>query len=138
MSFTSYIQSAAIESLSKLYGRQFSENDFQVNETKPEFTGDYTIVLFALVKTLRKSPEVLGNELGEQLLKDNPAFFSAFNVIKGFLNLSIADERLTQLLEENYQNQNSLLHFLYRYTQWQQGQFPAACKLAFRESFSAK
>ncbi|HEU5053555.1 MAG TPA: arginine--tRNA ligase [Hanamia sp.] len=106
MSFTSYIQYAAIKSLSKLYGKEFSENDFQVNETKPEFTGDYTIVLFALVKTLRKSPEALGNELGEQLVKDNPAFFSGFNVIKGFLNLLIADERLTQLLKENYQNEN--------------------------------
>jgi arginyl-tRNA synthetase len=106
MSFTSYIQSAAIESLSRLYDQQFLENDFQVNETKPEFEGDYTIVLFALVKTLKKSPETLGKELGEQLLKDRPDFFSGYNVIKGFLNLTIADEQLTLVLEENYNDEN--------------------------------
>ena len=55
MAFTSYIQSAAIKSLSELYAQQFSEKDFQINETKPEFKGDYTIVLFALVKSLKKS-----------------------------------------------------------------------------------
>jgi arginyl-tRNA synthetase len=68
MSFTSIIQAAAIKSLSELYGSEFSAKDFQINETKPEFKGDYTIVLFALVKTLKKSPEALGNELGENLL----------------------------------------------------------------------
>jgi len=59
MSFTSFIESAAIKSLSELYGQEFSAKDFQINETKPEFEGDYTIVLFALVKTLKKSPEIL-------------------------------------------------------------------------------
>ena len=106
MSFTSYIQSAAISSLSRLYDQPFSENDFQVNETKPEFEGDYTIVLFALVKTLKKSPETLGKELGEQLLKDHPDFFSGYNVIKGFLNLMIADHQLTSLLQNNYSDEN--------------------------------
>ena len=106
MSFVSYIQSAAINSLSKLSGQTFSENDFQINETKPEFEGDYTIVLFALVKTLKKSPEALGKELGEQILKDHPDFFSGYNVIKGFLNLTIADNQLASLLKENYDNKN--------------------------------
>jgi len=102
MSFTTTIQSAAINSLLQLYGQPFCEKDFQVNETKPEFKGDYTIVLFALVKTLKKSPEILGKELGEHLLKNNPDFFSSFNVIKGFLNLEIAEMQLTKLLQENY------------------------------------
>ena len=106
MSFTSYIQLAAIESLSRLYNQQFSEKDFQVNETKPEFVGDYTIVLFALLKTLKKSPETLGKELGEQLLKDHADFFSGYNVIKGFLNLSISDQQLTSLLKRNYSDEN--------------------------------
>ena len=106
MSFTSIIQSAAIRSLQELSGYQFSENDFQVNETKPEFTGDYTIVLFALVKTLKKSPEVLGKELGDYLLKSYPDFFSSYNVIKGFLNLEIADEQLTELLVKNYNDEH--------------------------------
>ena len=90
----------------RLYGQLFSENDFQVNETKPEFEGDYTIVLFALVKALKKSPQDLGRELGEQMLKDDPQFFSGYNVIKGFLNLTIADQQLSSLLHKNYQDEN--------------------------------
>ena len=105
MTFTSIIQSAAIKSLQELSGHQFSENDFQVNETKPEFKGDYTIVLFALLKTLKKSPEVLGKELGECLLKKHPDFFAGFNVITGFLNLKIADKQLVKVLQENYQDE---------------------------------
>ncbi len=106
MSFTSYIQSAVLSSLSRLYDQPFSENDFQVNETKPEFEGDYTIILFALVKTVRKSPETLGRELGEQILKEHPDFFSGYNVIKGFLNLIIADRQLFSLLQDNYNDEN--------------------------------
>ncbi|HEV2831784.1 MAG TPA: arginine--tRNA ligase, partial [Hanamia sp.] len=106
MTFTSIIQSAAIKGLQELYGQQFSENDFQVNETKPEFKGDYTIVLFALLKTLKKSPEVLGKELGDYLLRNNSDFFSSYNVIKGFLNLEIADEQLTALLQKNYNDEH--------------------------------
>jgi arginyl-tRNA synthetase len=104
MAFTTTIQSAAIKSLQELYGLQFSEKDFKINETKPEFTGDYTIVLFALVKTLKKSPENLGKELGEYLLKNYADLFSSFNVIKGFLNLQITESELTSLLEKNYNN----------------------------------
>ena len=105
MSFTAFIQSAVTGSLSELYQQKFTEKDFQINETKPEFEGDYTIVLFALVKTLKKSPEILGKELGEYLLKKYPDFFSGFNVIKGFLNLTIADVQLVKVLQENYQNE---------------------------------
>lgn len=106
MSFTSIIQSFAIKSLSELYQQEFSTKDFQINETKPEFEGDYTVVLFALVKTIKKSPEILGNELGNLLIKNYPDFFSSFNVIKGFLNLEIADKPLTTLLLEHYQDEN--------------------------------
>src|SRR5690348_6942704 len=102
MSFSSFIQSAAIKSLSKISDQNFSSDDFQINETKPEFDGDYTIVIFALVKKLKKAPEALGNQLGEQIVKDYPDFFSAYNVIKGFLNLTIADKQLTSFLAENY------------------------------------
>jgi arginyl-tRNA synthetase len=106
MSFTSIIQSAAIKSLSALYGQEFFKKDFQINETKPEFEGDYTIVLFALVKALKKSPEVLGHELGKLLLNNYPELFSSYNVIKGFLNLQIADEQLTAILLQHYNDEN--------------------------------
>jgi arginyl-tRNA synthetase len=104
MSFISVIQTTAIKSLSELYGQQFSVKDFQVNETKPEFEGDYTIVLFSLLKTLKKSPEVLGKELGDYLIKNYSDFLSNYNVIKGFLNLKIADTALVDVLKENYQD----------------------------------
>ena len=102
MSFTTTIQAAAIESLQELYGGQFSEKDFQVNETRPEFEGDYTIVLFSLLKPLKESPDNLGKKLGDLLLNKNNNFFSRYNIIKGFLNLSIKDEALVQLLQKNY------------------------------------
>ncbi len=102
MSFTTTIQSAAIAGLEQLYGGQFSEKDFQVNETRPEFEGDYTIVLFSLLKPLKESPAALGKKLGDLLLEKHPGFFSGYNIIKGFLNLSLSDDCLLHLLKENY------------------------------------
>ena len=102
MSFTTTIQCAAIESLEELYGRQFSEKDFQVNETKVEFKGDYTVVLFSLLKPLKESPENLGKKLGDLLIKKHANLFLNYNIIKGFLNLSLSDASLLNLLKENY------------------------------------
>ena len=102
MAFVNLIHSATIKSLVDLYGQTFSEKDFQVNETKPEFVGDYTVVLFALVKRLKISPEILAKNLGEQLLKNNPHFISGYNVIKAFLNLVISEEALNNFLKTNY------------------------------------
>lgn len=102
MAFTHLIQAAVIKSLEELYGQQFSEKDFQVNETKPEFEGDYTVVLFSLVKTLKLSPDVLAKNLGDNLIKNNPDFFSGYNVIKAFLNLNISEQALQTFLAKNY------------------------------------
>ncbi len=105
MTFIQTIQEAAINSLKEIFSQDFAENDFQVNDTKPEFTGDYTIVLFALVKTVKLSPEKLGTVLGEYLTTNYSDFFSGFNVIKGFLNLEIAGKQLTGLLNEQYSSE---------------------------------
>ena len=102
MAFTHLIQEAVIKSLQELYGQQFSEKDFQINETKPEFEGDYSIVLFALVKNLKVAPDVLAKNLGDNLIKNNPDFFSGYNVIKAFLNLNIAEQALQTFLAKNY------------------------------------
>lgn len=88
--------------LKELYGYEVKEADLTINSTKPEFEGDYTLVMFSFVKQLKKSPEQLGNEIGEALIKANPALFTAFNVIKGFLNLTIADNYWIQFLHSNY------------------------------------
>ncbi|MBI1780346.1 MAG: arginine--tRNA ligase [Sphingobacteriales bacterium] len=100
MSVTREIQQAVIESLEKLYGQTFTEKDFQINQTKPEFEGDYTVVLFALVKSLRKAPDALGKELGEYLNSNYNQLFSAYNIIKGFLNLTIADSYWLSVLDK--------------------------------------
>jgi arginyl-tRNA synthetase len=104
MAIVSAIQPAVSEALSKLYGITVNEAEVLVNETKPEFEGDYTVVLFSFVKSLKKSPEVLGNELGQALLQSQPDLFSSFNVIKGFLNLSVTDSYWINFLGENYSN----------------------------------
>ena len=83
MSFTTTIQSAAIESLEELYG-QFTEKDFQINETKPEFEGDYTVSTFCTCKVFKNVTRKPGKKLGDLLLKKHPGLFSGYNVIKAF------------------------------------------------------
>ena len=102
MPFTTFIQDAVVRGLEELYGQNFTERDFQINETKPEFEGDYTVVLFALVKNLKVPPEVLAKNLGEILLNNNPGLISGYNVIKAFLNLNISEESLFSFLKKNY------------------------------------
>lgn len=82
----------------------FKDGVVLVKETEPAFEGDYTVVLFSFVKPLKKSPEALGNELGQKLLATNPALFSAYNVIKGFLNLTIADSYWLEFLHREHDN----------------------------------
>ena len=102
MSIVSSLQKSTIESLSALFNQSFTDKDFQVNQTKPEFEGDYTVVMFSLVKSLKLSPDMIGNQLGEHLVKNYPQFFSAFNIIKGFLNLTVTDSYWAALLDSNY------------------------------------
>ncbi len=104
MSIVKIVQESAISALTALYDRSFTEKDFQVNQTKQEFEGDYTIVMFSLLKPLGLSPDALGNQLGTSLTKEYPQYFSAFNIIKGFLNLTVSDNYWINLLQENYQD----------------------------------
>ncbi len=106
MSVVINIKSAAASVLSNLYNIHLNDSEILVNATKPEFDGDYTVVLFALVKQLKKSPEVLGNEIGDYLVKNNPSLFSSFNVIKGFLNLAITNDWWTNFLHTHYQQKD--------------------------------
>ncbi|MFZ1371489.1 MAG: arginine--tRNA ligase [Ferruginibacter sp.] len=102
MSIVSSLQKSTIESLSAIYDQSFTDKDFQVNQTKPEFEGDYTVVMFSLVKTLKLSPDAIGNTLGGHLVKNYPHLFTAYNIIKGFLNLTVADSYWLELLNKNY------------------------------------
>ena len=104
MSIVSRIKPLVVRALDDLYKQAFTEADLTINSTKPEFEGDYTLVLFSFVKQLKKSPEQLGNEIGEALVKNNPDLFSRYNIIKGFLNLTITDAYWTEVLQSNYDN----------------------------------
>src|SRR6201991_3035287 len=91
MDIISQIRTAASQALREKFQFDLAPADITVNETKPEFEGNYTVVLFSFVKSLKKSPDALGKELGEKLVEVVPALFKGYNVIKGFLNLSITD-----------------------------------------------
>ncbi|HEX5023724.1 MAG TPA: arginine--tRNA ligase, partial [Agriterribacter sp.] len=102
MSLTTSIQSAVIKGLEVIYSKSFDGKDFQINQTKPEFEGDYTVVLFGLLKPLKQSPDALGKSLGDYLIQNHPDFFSDYNIIKGFLNLVISDSYWNAVLKNNY------------------------------------
>ena len=104
MSVTSKVKESAAAAIKALYNADIRPADITVNATKPEFEGDYTIVIFSLVKQLRKAPDAAGNELGNYLIQNNPRLFTSFNVIKGFLNLVVADNYWLGFLAENYSN----------------------------------
>lgn len=102
MSIVSEIKPLIASGLKKLYGQDFAESELTINTTKPEFEGDYTLVLFSFVKQLKKAPEQLGAEIGETLVKAHPDLFTAFTVIKGFLNLTVSDNYWINFLQSNY------------------------------------
>lgn len=106
MSITKEIKPLIAATLQQLYEFEAKESELTINSTKPEFEGDYTLVLFGFVKSLKKSPEQLGKELGEALTTNYPQFFTAFNVIKGFLNLTIADSYWLSFLNKNFANKH--------------------------------
>ncbi|HWB24840.1 MAG TPA: arginine--tRNA ligase [Chitinophagaceae bacterium] len=104
MSVVAQIKKVTGEAIKALYNTQFDDTAIQVNATKPEFEGDYTVVLFGFIKQLKKAPDVLGNEIGNYLLQHGDGIFTSFNVIKGFLNLVISDSYWLNFLQENYNN----------------------------------
>jgi arginyl-tRNA synthetase len=104
MDLAGTIKDATVKAIKELYNVEIGINEVTINQTKPEFEGDYTIVLFSLIKRLRRSPEQAGTEIGQFLIKSNPDLFTAFNVIKGFLNLSLSDTFFLHFLAANYKN----------------------------------
>jgi arginyl-tRNA synthetase len=76
------------KALQELYSLNSSTISFQ--KTRKEFEGDFTLVTFAFTKETKKSPEQLGKDIGDYLLKNNSSV-AGFNVVKGFLNISLSD-----------------------------------------------
>ena len=91
MNLITILKQTTATHLLKLYQVHITPDQVLVNATKPEFEGDYTIVLFAFVKQLGKSPELVGNELGSAMQKDLPDIITNFNIVKGFLNFTISN-----------------------------------------------
>ena len=82
-----------------LYGQDVPEKMVQLQKTRSEFEGSLTLVVFPFVKMARKSPEQTGQEIGQYLV-DNCDAVSKFNVVKGFLNLSIGDAAWLNMLAD--------------------------------------
>ena len=80
-----FIASVVKRTAEELYG---TGDNIQIQKTRKEFEGDYTVVVFPLLRASKKSPEATATELGEKIVASTPEIKS-FNVIKGFLNLSV-------------------------------------------------
>jgi len=85
------------DAIRQLYGQEVSQELIGLEKTKKEITGDFTIVVFNLLRFSRKSPEITANEIGA-FLKNNLTEIASFNVIKGFLNLVLTDHFWTGFL----------------------------------------
>ena len=90
---------SVINGLKALYGQEVPEKMVQLQKTKKEFEGHLTLVVFPFLKMSKKGPEQTAQEIGGYLKANDPAV-AAFNVIKGFLNLTIASATWIELLNE--------------------------------------
>lgn len=99
MNFEIQVAGATRNFFAGKYGITPEDSSLQIQKTKKEFEGDFTIVVFPFVKATKKSPEQTANELGE-FLKETLPIIHSFNVIKGFLNISLKSFYWISFLEE--------------------------------------
>jgi arginyl-tRNA synthetase len=85
-----------ITAVKSLYNSDVPDNLIQIQETKKDFKGDFTLVVFPLLRFSKNTPEQTGNDIGTFLL-NNSDIISGYNVIKGFLNLVVSDPRWIEL-----------------------------------------
>ena len=97
MNIEALISKAAGEAVKALYGMDATEKMLQLQKTRSEFEGNLTLVVFPFVKAAKKSPEQTAQEIGDYLVQ-NCSAIEKFNVVKGFLNLSIGDGAWVELL----------------------------------------
>ena len=91
MTLADQIKYAAADAFKQLFPETVIDSTtILVNKTKPEFSGDYTIVLFPFLKSLRQKPDMLGAQLGDYLLAKTE-LFSTYAIVSGFLNLTVKD-----------------------------------------------
>ncbi|MDR1182739.1 MAG: arginine--tRNA ligase, partial [Bacteroidales bacterium] len=92
MMFEKQIREAILHIVSSLYSYDLKEDNIQVQKTRKEFKGDFTVVVFPFVRYSKKSPDATAEEIGKELTHTLP-FIKEYNIIKGFLNISLHDGR---------------------------------------------
>ncbi len=102
MTLASQIRHAVADALMHLYPEvTVNISAITVNQTKPEFTGDYTVVLFPFLKLLRQKPDAIGKQLGDHLVAAT-GLFSAYEIVSGFLNLSVKDGFWVAFIKDHF------------------------------------
>ena len=105
MNIEQTLVNGVVEAVKALYGAEFDAEKIQLQKTRKEFEGDYTVVVFPFLAMSKKRPEETAQEIGE-FVKNQLPEVSAFNVVKGFLNLSIAPSYWVGLLESIDKTEN--------------------------------
>lgn len=90
MNIVSIFQNAVAQAVEALYGEPIEPGKVLVNTTPADFAGDYSVVIFPFVKLAKKAPDVVANEIGA-FLQQQVSEIKSFNVVKGFLNLEVAE-----------------------------------------------
>ncbi len=98
MQIEQQISAAVVAAIQTLYGQEIAANKVQLDKTKKEFEGHLTLVVFPFLRISRKSPEATAEEIGAQLKATCPAV-EKYNVIKGFLNITVASASWLTLLD---------------------------------------
>ena len=99
MTAENFIAAKASEAVKAIYGANIEASSLQVQPTRKEFEGDYTLVVFPLLRTTRQSPDATGDAIGSWLV-GNCKEISAYNSVKGFLNLSLSNDYWKEALEQ--------------------------------------
>ena len=90
-----------VNAFAKLYGQEPPVQQVNFQKTRPEFEGDMTIVVFPFVKIAKKSPEVMADEIGREMVSESE-IISKYNVVKGFLNLLVSDSYWLSFFADNH------------------------------------
>ena len=104
MKIEQQLTAAVVAALQALYGQEVNEAQIQLQKTKKEFEGHLTLVVFPFLRMSKKKPEDTAQEIG-QYLKENTDIVADFNVIKGFLNLTIAASKWIDILNDIHANE---------------------------------
>ncbi|MEM1327836.1 MAG: arginine--tRNA ligase [Bacteroidota bacterium] len=103
--FIGDLQTHIAQAVSTLYSSNFPAEKISISSTRKEFEGEYTIVVFPFSKMARKKPEAIGEDLGQYLV-EHCDFVADYNVIKGFLNLSLTSDSWKAFLNAASQDEN--------------------------------